>query len=149
MATHLSTLGELKAMALQDLKTFYLEFFDTQPPARASRDFLIGNISWAMQAQQRGQDPYRLRVQLISSAGKQAISSKIQYKPGTRLIREWKGVTHEVIVAAKGFRWQKRHYRSLSQIAREIPGARWSGPRFFGIKGQAPRPLTAESRGSS
>jgi hypothetical protein len=26
-----------------------------------------------------------------------------------------------------------KHYGSLSQVARAITGARWSGPRFFGL----------------
>ena len=40
-------------------------------------------------------------------------------------------------VLEDGFRWQGRHYRSLSRIAREITGARWSGPRFFGLRDKA------------
>ncbi len=55
-------------------------------------------------------------------------------KLGTRLIREWKGTTHEVIVTRDGFIYRAEQYRSLSQIARLITGARWSGPRFFGLR---------------
>jgi hypothetical protein len=54
------------------------------------------------------------------------------YKPGTRLIREWRGQTHEVTVLDEGYEWQGVRYRSLSPIARAITGSRWSGPRFFG-----------------
>jgi len=147
MATHMPTIEELKALPLSDLKTLYLGLFDTRLPARASREFLIGNISWAIQAQQSGSDHHRMRQQLLASAGKLTISSKAQYMTGTRLIREWKGVTHEIVVEEKGFRWQKHHYRSLSQIAREITGARWSGPRFFGIKGQTSGASTSKSGG--
>ena len=32
-----------------------------------------------------------------------------------------------------GFLWKGRRFRSLSAIAREITGARWSGPRFFAV----------------
>src|SRR6185503_18127545 len=52
---------------------------------------------------------------------------------GTRLVREWNGKTHHVDVVESGFVWNGGRYRSLSAIAREITGARWSGPRFFGI----------------
>ena len=66
-------------------------------------------------------------------------------KPGTRLVREWHGVTHTVLVLDDGVEWQGRRYRSLSLVAREITGARWSGPRFFGL---APgSPSTARSGG--
>ena len=56
------------------------------------------------------------------------------FKPGTRLIREWAGKTHEVTVMDQGFAYRGDRYTSLSEIAREITGARWSGPRFFGLK---------------
>lgn len=53
--------------------------------------------------------------------------------PGARLIREWNGRTIAVEVREDGFVWEDRLYRSLSQIAREVTGAHWSGPRFFGL----------------
>ncbi len=52
---------------------------------------------------------------------------------GTRLIREWNGQTIAVEVTDAGFVWKDRSYRSLSEIAREVTGAHWSGPRFFGL----------------
>lgn len=57
-------------------------------------------------------------------------------KPGGRLIREWNGVTHVVDVLDDQFVWKSNSYRSLSAIAREITGAHWSGPRFFGLTGK-------------
>ena len=54
--------------------------------------------------------------------------------PGTRLIREWNGQTIAVEVTEDGFAWNDKSYRSLSEIAREVTGAHWSGPRFFGLK---------------
>ncbi len=54
-------------------------------------------------------------------------------KPGTRLVREWHGRTHHVNVIDTGFIWNNKEYASLSAIARAITGARWSGPRFFGL----------------
>jgi hypothetical protein len=55
-------------------------------------------------------------------------------KPGTRLLREWQGETHEVIAESSGrFLYRGQTYRSLSAIARAITGTRWSGPTFFGV----------------
>ena len=54
--------------------------------------------------------------------------------PGTRLIREWNGKTISVEVTDDGFAWNERKWRSLSEIARAVTGAHWSGPRFFGLK---------------
>jgi hypothetical protein len=55
-------------------------------------------------------------------------------KPGTRLLREWGGKTHTVIVLEDGFEYEGERYLSLTQIARRITGAHWSGPRFFGLR---------------
>lgn len=54
-------------------------------------------------------------------------------RPGTRLIREWNGKTIAVTAAEQGFEYDGRHFSSLTQIASEVTGTHWSGPRFFGI----------------
>ena len=51
-------------------------------------------------------------------------------------MREWNGRTHTVTVEEDGFTYAGRSYRSLSAIARDITGARWSGPRFFGLSNE-------------
>lgn len=57
----------------------------------------------------------------------------IPLTPGARLVREWNGQTIAVEVRADGFWWKDQLWRSLSEIAREVTGAHWSGPRFFGL----------------
>jgi len=64
------------------------------------------------------------------------VSATPALKAGGRLIREWNGVTHVVDVTGTGFVWKGETWRSLSAIAREITGAHWSGPRFFGLNGK-------------
>lgn len=53
---------------------------------------------------------------------------------GERLVREWEGRRHEVIVVEDGVLYERRRFRSLSQVARHITGQRWNGPRFFGLR---------------
>jgi len=60
--------------------------------------------------------------------------TRVSLRPGTRLVREWRGVTHMVLIHADGIEWRGQRYRSLSVVARKITGARWSGPRFFGLR---------------
>ena len=60
-------------------------------------------------------------------------------RPGTRLVREWHGEVHQVMVRDKGFEYRNQRYNSLSRIAREITGTRWSGPSFFGLHKAADR----------
>lgn len=53
--------------------------------------------------------------------------------PGSRLLRDWNGKAHVVDVTESGYLYEGKTYRSLSAIARQITGAHWSGPRFFGL----------------
>lgn len=123
----------LSSLGAGDLKDIYIELFHINPPARSRKGFLLGNIYWAMQAKAQGKGFKVLREKLVSHASNQTTPVKTQYLTGTRIIREWRGVTHEVIVEDTGFRWQQQTFKSLSHIAREITGTRWSGPRFFGL----------------
>lgn len=104
-------------------------------PKNASQNFLRGNLAWAAQAAAEGHDPVALRKSLVAKAQKATRRKYPRYKPGTRLIREWQGVTHEVTIEEKGYSWNGMNYRSLSRIAQDITGTKWSGPRFFGLNG--------------
>jgi hypothetical protein len=55
-------------------------------------------------------------------------------KPGSVLVREWKGKSHRVMVLAEGFAYDGGTYGNLSEIAVLITGTRWNGPRFFGLR---------------
>ena len=126
--------NDLPLLSTNVLQKLYCELSGRALPQYRHRRFLIANIAWIIQVLRSGKDPAQVRGDLVTLAGRQSSSSKTQYLPGTRLIREWQGVTHEVVIEEKGFRWQQERYASLSRIAREITGARWSGPRFFGLK---------------
>jgi hypothetical protein len=65
------------------------------------------------------------------------VATEIRLRPGTRLVRSWNGTGYSVLVTEGGFLFEDQTYRSLSHIARAITGARWSGPRFFGLKARA------------
>ncbi len=80
----------------------------------------------------------------LQQSGRVTMRPRPQLKPGTRLLREWQGRSHEVLVLNVGFSWQATHYRSLSAIAKKITGTAWSGPLFFGLRlsRSAPRPLS-------
>src|SRR6202045_4771227 len=88
--------------------------------------------------------PMRLSRDLLTR-GSVTPAPPISLRPGTRLVREWRGVTHMVLIHADGIEWRGQRYRSLSLVARKITGARWSGPRFFGLR-QRPRDSTSTAR---
>jgi len=55
-------------------------------------------------------------------------------KPGSRLLREYKGKTHEVIAIESGrFVYLGQVCDSLSEVARKITGSPRSGAVFFGL----------------
>ena len=112
----------------------YAEIYRQQAPQWASMAFLQGNIAWATQARAQDEDPNSLREALRNALIRPTGHTPMRYSPGTRLVREWQGDVYEVTILPKGYLWQGRIYRSLSGIAQEITGAKWSGPRFFGLK---------------
>ena len=124
----------LEKAPLCDLRSWFQALFQQHPPPKASPWVLRGNIAWAIQAQSRGEDISKLRSRLMKTALNGASPEKIQFKVGTRLIRSWQGITHEVTVLDHGYRYEGEHFNSLSEIARRITGTRWSGPRFFGVE---------------
>ena len=79
------------------------------------------------------------------SRGAAKPTPSVSLRPGTRLVREWHGVTHIVLIHADRIEWRGQRYRSLSLVARKITGARWSGPRFFGLR-QRPLDSTSTAR---
>ncbi len=60
--------------------------------------------------------------------------ARVSLKPGTRLVRMWKGKKYSVLTLADGFEYKDQKFTSLSEIAMQITGTRWNGWVFFGLK---------------
>ena len=69
----------------------------------------------------------------LKSKGSIVVPSGMCLRPGTRLVREWRGRTHTVVAMENGFEYAGKTFPSLTKIAHAITGAHWSGPRFFGL----------------
>ncbi len=136
MATQLERLSTL---SLPELHDAWRRWHRRLPPARLSRDLLIRAIAYRVQETASGGLSKRLLRRLAQIEGERnrpdapTSSPPIALKPGTRLVREWHGITHTVLIHADGVEWRGQRWRSLSVVAREITGAHWSGPRFFGL----------------
>jgi hypothetical protein len=143
------TLTRLSAATIFELRGEWRRLHRMAPPMRLSRDLLMRGITYKLQERPLGglsQSILRKleRLNLDSEAGDREKSAPpISLKVGTRLMREWHGVTHTVLVQAQGFEWNGRRYRSLTIIARAITGAHWSGPRFFGLRKYTGRSIEA------
>ena len=133
-------LARLSASTIFELRGEWRRLHRTPPPMRLSRDLLMRGITYKLQERPLGGLSESIlrkleRLNLASEASDtQMPTPPISLKPGTRLVREWRDVTHTVLVHADGFEWNGRRYRSLTIVAREITGAHWSGPRFFGLR---------------
>jgi len=130
----------LENLTLDLLSEEWRRLHQTPPPKRLSRDILLRGITYKMQEAAFGGLPKAIFRKLQTSAPNEASPAKKRrrrpsFKPGTRLVCEWHGVTHTVVILADGVEWGGQRYRSLSVVAREITGAHWSGPRFFGLNG--------------
>ena len=132
-------IGALADLPRPDLVERWKALYRSDPPKGISRPLLVRAVAYEMQAKRFGSlKPATFRrLQKIArqdAAGDKANSpAPPRLKSGARLIREWNGVTHVVDAIDDGFIWQGARYGSLSAIARAITGARWSGPRFFGL----------------
>ena len=132
-------LEALPTLPRPDLKKRWQELYGTPCPPKMSRKILRYAIAYRLQENVHGGLDKKTRRLLEKAAanlaaGKPVVPERSKIKPGTRLLREWHGTMHEVIVLEEGVQFRDEMWPSLSAVAREITGARWSGPRFFGLK---------------
>lgn len=130
----------LESLEIDALREEWRRLHQTPPPKRLSRDILLRGLTYKLQENAFGQLPDAILRKLTDAEGsspRPARLAQTSFKPGTRLVREWHGVTHTVVILAEGVEWRGERYRSLSIVARKITGAHWSGPRFFGLKARA------------
>ncbi len=138
-------LQALEQMDYATLQSAWRRLYRAHPPKRVARDLLMLGVAWKIQEQAYGGLGAATKRHLADLAktmerdGDVTRNRLTRLKPGAKLVREWHGEAHTVIVIEDGFEWNGRHWRSLSAIAREITGVHWSGPRFFGLNGKAGR----------
>lgn len=140
MTGNSNPLAGLDALSRAGLGTRFEELFKRPPPKGMSSPLLRRIIAYRTQEDLAGGPDRALKQRLARLAEEQRIGRTttprptLQIKPGTRLLRDWQGHTHSVTVTEGGFQYRSKTYKSLSMIAREITGTRWSGPAFFGLK---------------
>lgn len=120
-------------MNVDALRLEWRSVFNADPPSAFSKDLLARAIAYRLQEQAfGGLNPSTAR--LLRSFLKPSAEPPRQVKVGSVIVREHKGVLHEVLVVPGGFCWQGKTYDSLSTIAKAITGVTWNGPRFFGLR---------------
>lgn len=142
-------------MSRDELAVLWQRRWRRPPPKGLSRRLLEYNAAWLIQAEAQGGLTAVTRRRLDTLAGTSQGSGgaaggrphrsddnwttrRRALRAGSRLVRQWQGSSHVVEVIDGGFAYEGRRYTSLTAIAFEITGARWSGPRFFGLNAPAP-----------
>jgi len=131
-------LSRLPQLDLVELRELWRHLYKSAASPRLSRELLARAVAYRIQEVASGGPRLELQRRLrqlaleLQQTGQLRIRPRL--KPGTRLVREWRGGSYEVLVLDDGFSWHGTHYRSLSAIARQITGTAWSGPLFFGLK---------------
>jgi hypothetical protein len=133
-------LDRLPGMPIAELRVRYREVFRSEPPKAFGPDLLRRSIAHRIQEKAYGglsRSAQRLLDQMMKAYaakpnGKIVLPRRI--KPGSVLVREWKGKSYRVTVLADGFVYDGDTYSNLSEIAVLITGTRWNGPRFFGMR---------------
>ncbi|GHB04970.1 hypothetical protein GCM10009069_29390 [Algimonas arctica] len=144
-------LAELEALNRAELGDRWTAVVNRPPPKSASRVFLLRALSYELQSKHApGLSKVDLKVlqEALCDQGAGSAATKcsaeaapkpsrskprIALVPGSRLVREWNGRSYTVSVIEEGFVYKDKVWSSLSAIAKDITGAHWSGPRFFGL----------------
>lgn len=132
-------LTELSSMSPAQLRALWRECWRRAAPTMAP-DLLRRGIAWKLQSRVHGVLPAETKRALEKAATRlrrgDSITSgrSVLLKPGTRLVRGWGGITHQVVVLDQGYEHEGKHFASLTQVASAITGTHCSGPLFFGLK---------------
>jgi hypothetical protein len=138
--------------SLDELRSEWRRLYHDDPP-RISCDLLILGIAYRLQEIEHGGlgkatlRKLRTLAKTLRATGRVGPTPSLSLKPGARLVREWHGRTHTVTVTEDGFDYAGTSYPSLSNIAKKITGAHWSGPRFFGLLAKGNGRVSGEPNG--
>ena len=131
------TLGRLGELPPEELKHEWARRYGAPAP-NLSPDLLRLAIGYKLQEERHGgiSRSTRSLLRQIAARGTE-VTTKVplprKLTLGTRLVRDWHGVGHTVTVLDVGFEYDGQRWNSLSAITKAITGAKWNGPRFFGL----------------
>jgi hypothetical protein len=139
LAAAIANLHQLDRTALG---AHWRTLYGSAAPRRLAKPLLIGAVAYGLQERALGGLAASTRRRLgVAAAEKHIKPAPVRrtLTAGTTLLREWHGEHHQVTVLEDtGVEYRGQRYRSLSEVARQITGCRWSGPRFFGCRQARP-----------
>ena len=131
-------LGQLPSLDRAGLLDLWHRSFGRPASPGLRRELMLPILAFRIQELAHGglkpETKAKLQELAPSLNPKGHIDARKRFRAGTRVVREWKGKVHEVLVTAGGYEYLGETYKSLSPIACRITGTHWSGPAFFGTK---------------
>ena len=126
-------LDGLESASREALMSEWRQLVVRPPPKSLSRPLMVQILSHAYQLETLGGYTKRLDGRLKSAARRDVV--RPAFKPGSRFVREYHGITHVVEVSDDGrFVWKDQNFKSRSPTARAITGYNVSGFQFFGVR---------------
>jgi hypothetical protein len=104
-----ASLAKIESMPTSALRTLWRELIGGSAPAILRRELLVPILAYKLQEKTYGGLKPSTRTHLRRLATSLAVDKSApltresRFKPGTRLIREWRGETHEVTIRSSGF----------------------------------------------
>ena len=132
-------LAALPRMTPSQLRAMWRDVW-RKPAPDIGPDLLRRGIAWKLQARVYGELPSHIKRELERvikrlRSGEDPRGDKARkLRPGTRLVRQWGGKIHYVLVRDDDFEYGGRQFDSLTQIATAITGTHQSGRNFFGLQ---------------
>jgi hypothetical protein len=124
----------IEGMSAKERRAEYHRRTGTEAPPAFGSGLLARALAHDLQAKALGALSKANEKRLLSFGNSGRVDSASgAVRPGTWLSRTWHGEVHQVIVLESGFEYRGERFLSLSEIAKRITGAHWSGPRFFGL----------------
>lgn len=133
----------LEAMSLVDLRAIWTGHLGGEPPKLRTRELMSLALAYRLQAKVHGDLPGPVRRKMAELTRRFTDDRSYtptpgpELKPGCSLIKEWRGVRHEVRVLEHGFSYLGEPFGSLSEVAYRITGTKWNGHVFFGLKARS------------
>jgi len=143
----------LKEMKTNDLFIKYGQAFDGEKPSSNNAEYLRKKVAYRIQKNAHGglsetaetrlnqlitvYDPINNRLLRKVRANKQSRAQITRDRrlpiPGSIINKIYKGNAIKVKVLEKGFEYESKYYRTLSQVANAVTGDHWNGYMFFGL----------------
>ena len=125
------------------LRQLWTEIKGTAPPKTFTARLMRLALAWEIQVEKEDRETATIKrawghiIRSRSGTGPKTNRNGDLAGPagdGTRILKDWGGTTHEVLVTEVGAIWNGQGYSSLSAVASAMTGTNRNGPKFFGLR---------------